>query len=145
MSDPQIWTEVNVLESLGGAPLMLARGPENLDIPQCKRFALRGERTCGKDGQEDDRLVETKHEPPGKLQKTSPLLIVEAHLLSKHCTFHPRGPELRGGGEEKLPVSHAGKYTNIRCSESAEVSGWNQIVCDNHWISSCFTSGHVVT
>lgn len=42
--------------------------------------------------------METKHESPGKLQKTAPPLPFQARLLSKHCTFHPRGLEPRGGG-----------------------------------------------
>lgn len=86
--------------------LTLAQGPENLDIPQCSRFPLHRERTrsaVGKDEEEDDRLVETKHEPRGKLQKTAPSLPLQACLLSKHCTFHLGVPEYREVGSERFP------------------------------------------
>lgn len=92
---------MHILVSLGGQPLTLAQGPADPEIPRCNRFPLRRECTCSapqKDGEEDDRLVETKHESRGKLEKTAPPLPSQARLLSKHCTFHPRGLESRGGG-----------------------------------------------
>lgn len=115
--DPQFWTVVYILVSLGGAPLTLAQGLANLDIPRCNRFPLHGERTCGEGRRGGQSINGNKTWTSREITKDNPFAASPGSSPFQTLHFSPGVLELGGRGrvEEKLPVSHAETTFHAEC------------------------------